>query len=306
MDDKLSDGVYAAVMTPFNPDLSVNITEFFNHCKRMLEKGCTGVVLFGTTGEGPSFSHSERLEILEEILKLGLPPEKTIITNGATGIMETVELAHKAHSLGISYYLIAPPSYYKNNSELGIIDYYKAIITRIAVFDELRKIRILLYHIPQFTGVPVTLGVVKALHEEFPNTVIGLKESEGNISYAKELIKTFPNFRVFVGHERHMMEAVRSGGAGTICGMVNVYPDLICSLFKQAKRFTENSVNPPELDKYCCASGKYNFVVAFKAIMASRSGNLWRVVRPPLSVLSETESKQFIDALREAHLEPGQ
>jgi 4-hydroxy-tetrahydrodipicolinate synthase len=306
MEQTLSDGVYAAVMTPFNPDLSVNITEFFNHCKRLLEKGCAGVVLFGTTGEGPSLSHSERLEILEEVLKLGLAPEKTIVSNGATGVMETVELAHKAHSLGISSYLIAPPTFYKNNSEIGIINYYKTIITRIAVFDESRKMKILLYHIPQFTGVPITHAVVKALHEEFPNTVIGLKESEGNISYAKELIKSFPNFKVFVGYERQMIEAVRSGGAGTICGLVNVYPDLICSLFKQAKTFPENSGNPPELDKFVSAMGKHNFVVAFKAIMESRNGNLWRVVRPPLSVLSETDAKQFIDALREAHLEPGQ
>jgi len=159
-----------------------------------------------------------------------------------------------------------------------------------------------LYHIPQFTGVPISHGVVKALHEEFPATVVGLKESEGNLAYAKQLITAFPNFKVFVGNERQIIEAVCAGGAGTICGVANVYPELVCSLFHSAKK-SQSATNPEQLDKFFSAMGRLNFVAAFKAIMEKRHGELWKVVRPPLVPLDLIDATNFLEGLKQAKLE---
>jgi len=193
--------------------------------------------------------------------------------------------------------LLLPP-FFKNVSDLGIVEYYKAIIH--AVGHNIMKV--VLYHIPQFTGVPITFDVVKALHEEFPSTIIALKESEGNLAFTKRLVASIPNFKVFVGHERQIIEAVSSGGAGSICGIANVYPEFILSLYQLAKN-TPYASNPDQLEKFFAAMGRLNFVAVFKAIMANRFGSKWMTVRPPLVPLTPGEVTSFLASLTQTKLE---
>ncbi len=287
----LNDGVYAASLIPLNTDLSCNNAELSSHCLDLIERGCTGVVLGGTTGEGPSFSVSERIEMLEQLIQAGIDPQKIILANGATNIPETVELSKAALKWNLPAVLICPPSFYNNVSDEGVISYYREIIQKVG--DS--RLRVLLYHIPQFSGVPITLPVIRTLISEFPEIVIGLKESESNFSLTKEILKTFPGFKVFVGNEKQIIEAVHLGAAGSICGIANLYPELIVSLFEQGKQ--SMSENPQELEAFFEAMKGYPFISAFKAIMEKRKGEAWNRLRPPLTPLTSEQSAAFIAKL---------
>lgn len=287
----LKEGVYAAVLTPMHPDLSCDHKTLASHCFDLVRRGCSGIALFGTTGEGPSFSLVERLEALQRLTLAGFDPAKIILANGSSGISETVKLGREAVNLKCAALLIAPPSFYKNITDDGVLAFYREIIQRIANPD----LPILLYHIPQFSGVPISLEVIQQLHQEFPEVVVGIKESEGNLSFTKQILERFPNFKVFVGNEKQIIDSVYLGGAGTICGIANLYPELICSLYQEGKKGL--SPNPESLNATFTALKSLPFIPAAKALMKQREGDVWRTVRPPLVSLSKNEAERFLSSL---------
>lgn len=285
------EGTYAATLMPLKADLSCDCHTLASHCRDLISKGCQGIVLFGTTGEGPSFSQEEKLSILESLLTSGLPAKKILVANGSTGFSETVVLAKAALKQGCPAMLIAPPSYYKNVSEEGVIAYYREIIQEVS--DP--NLRILLYHIPQLTGVPITLPIIKALTKEFPKIVIGMKESEGNLALTKASLKMFPSFQVFVGYENQIIEAVRSGASGSICGLANLYPELICSLYTMGKQ--RLSTNPPQVGQIFDAFKSVSFIPAAKAFLERQKGPIWHTLRPPLVPLNDVQKREFYSKL---------
>jgi 4-hydroxy-tetrahydrodipicolinate synthase len=165
-----------------------------------------------------------------------------------------------------------------------VIAFYREIIQRVGD----AHLQILLYHIPQYSGVPITLKIVEVLREEFPHTVAGLKESEGNMPLSKSILESFPGFKLYVAREQHIVEAGRLGASGAICGLANLYPELICSLYEQNEKVEE-------LDKFFHALKDLPFVPAFKAWMEKKKGSAWGHMRPPLTPLSPAERKGFVD-----------
>lgn len=291
----LKDGVYAAALTPMNPDLSCNHKKLASHCFKLLQHGCTGIALFGTTGEGPSFSVAERVEALQKLVLEGFDPRKIILGNGSSGIIDTVNLGLEVLKQGCGALLIAPPSFYKNVTEEGVVAFYREIIQRIGNSN----LRILLYHIPQFSGVPLSLEIIEALRREFPQIVIGIKESEGNLTFAKTILQTFPNFQVFVGKEKHLVESVHFGGAGTICGLANLDPELICSLYSQGKKAI--SPNPESIEIINRALKEISFIAAAKALMKRKEGDAWHFLRPPLLPLNVAQT-ELLTSYLQGHL----
>ncbi|MGZ3634037.1 MAG: dihydrodipicolinate synthase family protein, partial [Parachlamydiaceae bacterium] len=165
----IENGVYAAALTPLHSDLCCDNDLLTKHCLQLIERGCKGVVLFGTTGEGPSFSVEEKKSTLKQVISNGLDPKKVIIANGASSLQDTIDLGLAALESDCLAYLVAPPCFFKNVTDEGIVSFYREVIQRIP--DS--RLRVILYHIPQYTGVPLTLNIVKTLCTEFPDTVIG-------------------------------------------------------------------------------------------------------------------------------------
>jgi 4-hydroxy-tetrahydrodipicolinate synthase len=125
-------GVYCAATTPFNADLSVDQGLFTSHCQRLLDDGCTGIAMLGTTGEANSLSSRERMALLEAVVKSGIAPSKLLPGTGVASIMETVELTKHAVANGVGAVVMLPPFYYKGVSDDGIVDAYTAVIERVA------------------------------------------------------------------------------------------------------------------------------------------------------------------------------
>lgn len=289
-------GVYAAALTPMHEDFSCNHKALFNHCSDLINRGCKGVVLFGTTGEGPSFSVEEREQSLKSLVKLGMDPQKLILGISCCAVDDVVRLIRTALEQNCSAVLIAPPFFYKNTEEAGIITFYREIIKKVDTSD----LKIILYHIPQLSGVSITLNIIKTLRQEFPNHVIGIKESEGNLSFTKEILSTFPGFKVYAGKELHISEAVQLGAAGGINGIANAYPELICSLYAFGK--DEQKPNNTEAIQHIAHALKaYPTLPAIKNIVKRQKGDAWHVMRPPLTSLDEKQSQSLMEALKNCH-----
>lgn len=256
-------------------DLSCNYDEWIKHCNHLAEKGCKGVVLFGTTGEGPSFSAAERKQAIEALIEKGLEPQRIIVGVMCSAIEDAVLLARASVEKDCFAALVLPPFFYKGVNDKGVIAFYREVIERTA--DP--RLKVLLYHIPKYSGISITLNVIKTLREEFPENVVGMKESAGDLPFLKSVIDLFPNFSVYAGKEIDIAEAVRYGAAGGISGIANTYPELICSLCRKGK---EEEKLDQLMQMYKTIEG-LSFVPAMKAIMESRLGPQWRTVRPPLS-----------------------
>ena len=271
-------GIYAASLTPMNDDFSCNEEALATHCKDLLNRGCQGIVLFGTTGEGPSFTVEERKKILKAVINRGISPDSLIIGVLCSNIEDAVNLIRYAKEMGCNKVLLAPPFYYNGEQEEGVVAFYREVIKRA----ENPQLQILLYHIPQFTGVPITVNIIQVLKQEFPKVVIGLKESEGNLALTQEVLAKFPGFLVFVGNETHIFDAVRLGAAGSICGIVNLCPELVCSLYDSDKELRKIKALLVEIRKY-------PLFPAIKSIAESQKGTSWHTMRPPLAPLNDDE-----------------
>lgn len=292
MNNTAFSGVYAAACTPMHSDLSCNYDELARHCNDLMNRGCKGVVIFGTTGEGSSFSVQERIKAIAELIELGINPQKIIVGVSCPAIEDAVILIEASLKHNCSAVLVLPPFFYKNVDDEGVIAYYREVIHRI----NNPLLKILLYHIPQYSGVPITLKVIKALHEEFPNTVIGIKESEGNLTFTKEIITQFPELVVLVGKESHISEAVQIGAMGGISGLVNAFPELVCSLFEYGTD-SKKPNNNEEFKDIALIFKNYPFVPAMKYLMEKEKGTNWQTLKPPLTNLNKKQREKLVKDL---------
>ncbi|MBS0629271.1 MAG: dihydrodipicolinate synthase family protein [Verrucomicrobia bacterium] len=266
----MENGIYAAALTPLRSDFECDENALTEHCLNLIKRGCKGVVLFGTTGEGSSFSLEEKRRVIKRVTSLGLDPKKIIIANGSSCLPDTIDLVQSAAEHGCLAALIAPPSFYKDVTEDGVLAFYRKVL------EKAPSLPILLYHIPQFSGVALSINIVRTLCAEFPQ-IIGLKESEGNLPLTKAILENVPKLQVFVGFEKQIPEAVSYGASGSICGMANLWPELICSVYETG--------DLTELEKVSKSIEHLPFIPCFKALLAEQKGERWRAVIPPITPL---------------------
>ncbi len=200
-------GVIAPVLTPYDEDGSPDPDRFIEHAEWLLEDGCTGLAPFGTTSEANSLGLDERMELLEELVEAGLPPDKLMPGTGMCSLADAVILTEHAMELGCGGVLMLPPFYYKQPSEEGLFRYYAEVIDQVDDED----LKIYLYHIPQVAGVGIPLTLVARLIEEFPGIVVGLKDSSGDWANTKAILDAHPGFEVFPGSESFLLG--QRGGA---------------------------------------------------------------------------------------------
>jgi len=195
-------GVFAPVVTPFKSDLSVDADLFVRHSRWLMSQGA-GLAIFGTNSEANSLSVTERQQLLERLVQDGLDPARMLPGTGCCSITDTVALTRHAVDIGCAGALMLPPFYYKGVSDDGLYRYYAEIIARVAS----PKLKLYLYHIPAFTGVPITLTLIERLIKDFPDTVVGIKDSSGDWSNIEAMLKAFPGFAIF-RHRNHSCRAL--------------------------------------------------------------------------------------------------
>lgn len=290
-------GIYAATLIPLRFNYECDIENLLIHCQELLKKGCQGIVLFGTTGEGPSFSLEARQKIIEALIAKGMNPHQIIVGICSSSLMDAVALAQTACHFGCAGTLILPPFYYKNVEEKGIIEFYRELIKKV----NRPNLKIILYHIPRYSGISITPAIIRELLHEFSSTIVGIKDSEGDLQYAKKIMTEFPQLNYWIGHEIHLEELVREGAAGAISGLANLCPELICALY--AHCLDARKPNPvKKLRELTLAIKDYSFVSALKGILKKTQGNHWHQLFPPLIPLDEKQIENLIEKISVLHL----
>jgi 4-hydroxy-tetrahydrodipicolinate synthase len=277
-------GVFCATLTPLEHDGRASLDLLDAHLRFVLEAGCAGIVLLGTTGEANSFTVGERTSILDAVIARGFPADRLIVGTGCCAAGDTVALTKHALTCGVTRVLMLPPFYYKNLADEGIAD---AFARTIESFDD-ERLRIYLYQIPQLTGVSFTPAVIELLLRHHPRTIAGIKDSSGDLSAIKQLCSRFgTRLDVLVGSERFLLDALRAGASGCVTATANVHPASICELYQ-----TQDRDGAPALQERVSAARsvfeRYPMIAALKEVCAQRSGDArWRNLRPPLTQLAQ-------------------
>ena len=281
-------GVYCAAVTPVQANLLPDLGAMAAHARALIADGCDGVALLGTTGEANSFSLKERQQMLEAAVA-AVGAGRLLPGTGVNALPETVELTRHALSLGVTRVVMLPPCYYKGVSDEGLFRAYAQVIETLG--DS--RLQVVLYHIPQVSGVPIGHDLIERLATAFPGTVVGIKDSAGKIDNMAAMIARFPGFAVLAGADPLLLPLLGMGGAGCITATSNLVADSLATVFRHhadPARKAEVAAAQARINAFRDLSNSYTQIPAIKAMVAFRHGAaLWTRTRPPLVGLSPAE-----------------
>ncbi|MBP1468739.1 dihydrodipicolinate synthase family protein [Candidatus Chloroploca sp. M-50] len=219
-------GIISAMLTPFISEVGPVDYEWLPGYMRFLETGgLHGVLALGTTGEGPSMSVAERERVLDLILD-HRGALAVIAGTGCVALTETIALSNYALDRGADAVLVMPPFYIKGPTEAGIVEYYRALCDALPADG-----RLMLYNIPQVTGVPITPPIIDQLLESHGTKIYGLKDSSGNWDNSKLLIDRYPQLNVFTGSDKLIALALSGGAAGAITALSSAFPRMARAVY---------------------------------------------------------------------------
>ncbi|MGI9418506.1 MAG: dihydrodipicolinate synthase family protein [Geminicoccaceae bacterium] len=281
-------GVWCPALMPLDAELEPDVGEFVDHCRWALDEGCHGLVMFGTTGEANSFSVEERVRVLDAAIDAGLPADRMMVGTGCAALPDTVQLTRHAVDRGVLGILMLPPFYYKGASDTALAASYDRVIEGVGT-DEFRLV---LYHIPGVSGVPITPELVDLVAERHPRTLAGIKDSTGDWDHSKMLIERFPDLAVFPGAENLVAAGLEAGGAGCISAGCNVNASAIRGLYDAALRGDDVTERHADVERIRLILQRYALIPAMKQMIADAKGDPgWTRLRPPLMSLSEVDAK---------------
>ena len=254
-------GVWCAVLTPFDAAGLTDSARLARHVRRILAAGVDGIALFGTTGEGQSLSLKERREGLDALLAAGIAPSRIVAATGCASLPETIALTRHAVESNCAGALVLPPFFFKAVTDEGVFASYARLIDGVGD----ARLPLYLYHIPQVSGVAISSSVIERLAIDYPGVLMGVKDSECNLDHTRRLLSRFGDLAIFVGFEPHLPAALAAGGAGTICGIANLFPRLLRRLHDNALTADYHD-DLKRVEAFIAALERYPLFAAFKAL----------------------------------------
>ena len=277
-------GIFAATMSVLNSDLSLNAEKTINHAERLIELGCHGTAIFGSTGQSQLIPISEKIDLLNKLSRSKYK-DKHIIGTGLNSLGETINFMKIARSLEFENFLIMPPAYYKyGDSE--VIEFYSRII------ESIPECKIVLYNFEKLCGYKFSIECVKKLVEKFPNQIVGVKDSSYNLFENLKL----KNFSIFPGSELKLLKGLELGCSGIITATCNVTAEISRKVYDDFQSNKEQTVN----QKLCdirSAFDKYNLISGLHTY-CSQENEIYKNILPPLSLLNKDDTKDLINTLK--------
>jgi len=281
MTQKKMRGVIAAVATAVDETGAPDAARSVKLARFLLDTGCDGLNVLGTTGEATSFSLEQRKRVMSAYSEAGLPLDRLMVGTGAASVADAVALTRHAAELGFAGALLLPPFYYKGVPDDGLFAYVEIIVRATAA----EPIPIYLYHFPAQSGLPWHVKLVGRLVASFGTRIVGLKDSSGDMAYAREATKVAPGFKVFPSTEAVLMEARAGAFAGCISATANLNADL-CA---RAWRDGDADALAAAVSIRKLFDGK-QLVPGVKALIAHIHDDAgWARVQPPLSAFSPSD-----------------
>jgi len=274
-------GVIAAIATAVDANGEPDCARSTALAKFLLDHGCDGLNVLGTTGEATSFSIEQRRKLMNAYAETGLPMARLMVGTGAAAVGDAVELTRHAAELGFAAALVLPPFYYKGVADDGLMAYVEAIVAA----TKHRPIPVYLYHFPALSGVPWHLGLLARIVSGFGDRIAGLKDSSGDLGFSRAAAAAAPGFAVFPSNEAALFEARNGPFAGCISATVNLNADLCARAYRGGDAVAlEAAVNIRKL-----FDGK-PLIAGVKALLAHvHDDPAWARVMPPLTAGSAAD-----------------
>ena len=276
-------GIYAASLSVLNDDLTLNVSKTIDHAEMVIDQGCHGVAIFGSTGQAQLIPVSEKIDLLNNLISSKYK-EKYIIGTGLNSLGETINLMRVAKSLKFQNFLIMPPAYYKYGDK-EVVEFYSKIIEAIP------ECEIVLYNFEKLCGYKFSVKCVEELVNKFPKQIVGVKDSSYNLFENLKL----DNFSVLPGSESKLFKGLKLGCSGIITATCNVTSELARKVYDDFQAGTEQTENQKlcnvraEFEKYNLISGLHTYY--------SKKNEYYRNVLPPLSILNSEDENELINNL---------
>ena len=280
----IKNGVYAAGLSIFNEDNSLDIEATIEHADSIIKSGLHGVFFFGSTGQSQLISTSEKKELIAKIASHKLK-KQFFLGTGCNSLKENIEIVKYAIEYDFRDFLIMPPSYYKGNTDEGVFNFYSLLIKAVP------KIKIILYNFEKLSGYKFSADFVTKLVKVYPNNIIGCKDSSYNLFENLKL----PNFLMFPGSEAKLLKGLELGCSGCISAVTNVTHSLARKVFDDFEKKVTQSIN----DKLIAVRetfDQYNLISALHSFLSIQDNN-YKNVLPPLVLLSQEKQKELINKL---------
>ena len=284
-------GIYAASMSVFNSNLSLNIEKTVSHAEQIIDQGCHGVAIFGSTGQAQLISISEKVSLLNQLTKSQYK-DKYLIGTGLNSLSETINLMSIASSLNFNNFLIMPPAYYKYGDK-EVIEFYSRVVK--ASPDS----KIILYNFEKLCGYKFSIECVEELVKKFPKQIVGVKDSSYNLY---EHLK-INNFLVLPGSESKLLKGLEIGCAGIITATCNVTAGLARKVYDDFIEKKEQTKNQMLCDVRHVFE-KFNLISGLHSFM-SDDDKIYQNVLPPVSILAEKDKQQLIEELNKLNFTLG-
>jgi 4-hydroxy-tetrahydrodipicolinate synthase len=279
-------GVIAAIATAIDDKGEPDSARSATLARFLLDNGCDGLNVLGTTGEATSFSLDQRRRVMTAYADAGLPLDRMMVGTGAAALADAIALTRHAAELGFAGALLLPPFYYKGVPDDGLVAYIEAILTATVT----RPIPIYLYHFPAQSGLPWRIALIRRLLDTFGERIVGLKDSSGDMAYAREAASILPRFKVFPSTEAAIPEARSGPFAGCISATANLNADLCARAYRTG--------DAAALDEAVAIRKLFDgkpLVPGVKALLAHiHSDPQWARVEPPLSLFPAADRAAVI------------
>ncbi len=282
-------GIYAASMSVLNSDLSLNIEKTISHAENLIDQGCHGTAIFGSTGQAQLIPIAEKIKLLNSLSESKYK-DKHLIGTGLNSLNETINFMKISFSLNFKKFLIMPPAYYKYRDEDAIKFYTKII-------DAVPESKIILYNFEKLCGYKFSIECIERLVQKFPNQIIGVKDSSYNL-FDKLKLK---NFSVLPGSESKLLKGLESGCSGIITATCNVTSQLSRKVYDDFKENKNQSFNQKLVDVRNTFD-KYNLISALHTLY-SKENKIYENLLPPLSLLNKVDEKNLVQSLKNLNFE---
>ena len=276
-------GIFAASMSIFDKNLTLDSNKTILHSENLINQGCHGVAMFGSTGQAQLISVSEKINLLNKLSE-NKYKDKYLIGTGLNSLAETINLMKIASSLGFSKFLIMPPAYYKYEDK-DVLNFYSQII------DKIPESKIILYNFEKLCGYKFSIDCVESLVKKFPDQIVGVKDSSYNL-YENLKIE---NFSVLPGSEVKLLKGLELGCTGIITATCNVTASLARKVYDDFLKNNEQTKN----EKLCNVRkvfDQFNLISGLHSFLAQEN-KIYENILPPLRLLNSSDSKKLIENL---------
>ena len=288
------EGIWSAVLTPIDADRAPDVMTALSHCRELLERGCDGVNLLGTTGEAMSLSVEQRVEFMEAMAANGLPVRRAMAGTGAASLSDAVRLTRCAFACGFAAALVMPPFFFRDACDDGIVAFFEGLLTQ----SNAAPGSVLLYNFPRMSGIAFHPDLVDRLLREFPGIIAGMKDSSNDPQLQAEVLSRHRGLAVLPGSESDLLEAKVRGASGCISGSVALWPRLAREVF-----VNDDDAKGKLLQRARAALDGLPFIPAVRHLSAALHENsTWQRMLPPLVELTTPQRdalERAIEPLRE-------